>query len=217
MSFPTPELLFQSTNREGFESEIKAAFNRKSTRQIMRAYRLSKYGHRNQWRDDGTRYFDHPKALALLLVRLGVRNAAVIIVALLHDIVEDSFILLFEDVQYWFGTTAERSLRMVTKDKKAGMTVEEYFERMADDGPASWLVKLADRLHNLRTLPDSDDPVKHAKCKQKKLNQVDETRRFILPLALKLAKSRRYNKLGIWFHEQLTQWCNIREEEGHAA
>ena len=215
MPFPNSDFLFQPTDRAGFQAEIAQVFKSKVCEQIMRAYRLSKNGHRNQWRDDGTRYFDHPKALALLLVRLGVSDPVVIIVALLHDIIEDSFILLFADVRYWFGRLAEHCLNMVTKDKKAGMTTEQYFARMAADGPRSWLVKCADRLHNLRTLPDSDEPEKHQRCLKKKFDQVTETRKYILPLAAALAAYPRYGKVGAWFHAKLAArphgtigaWC----------
>lgn len=210
-------LLMQATNREGFEAAIRPYFLPSECEQIMRAYRLAKYGHKDQMREGGMRYFEHPKVLALLLVRLGVRDAAVIIAALLHDVIEDSFILEPADVEAWFGGTVCLTVKLVTKDKKEGLTLEQYFARLLSGGPRGWLVKLADRLHNMSTLVDSEDPDKRERFRLKKVKQVAETREFVLPLAVALSRAPGYEQLRIWFLGQLTAWCARREEEAAAA
>lgn len=210
-------MLMQATNKAGFEQAIRPYFLPSECVQIMRAYKLSKYGHRDVMREDGTRYFEHPKILALLLVRLGVRNAAVICAALLHDVVEDSFILELDDIEAFFGVLVCHLVHMVTKDKLEGLTIEEYFARLSNDGPLSWLVKLADRLHNLSTLVTGSDPDRQEHFRNKKRKQVKETRDFILPLAVKLSQTPGFETIGQFFYDALTEWCNFREEEANLA
>jgi (p)ppGpp synthase/HD superfamily hydrolase len=238
MTFPMRQHLFNPTDRAGFEREIAAVFSKRNCRKIMQAYRLSKYGHRNQWRDSGERYFDHPKALALAAVRLGIRDASIIIALLLHDIREDSHILLRRDIVQWFGIRSDHYVEFVTKDKTdPHFTSEGYFARLAKDGPGisntiaqvfgvhigrfarwllqdhpgSWVVKLIDRLHNLSTLYDNG--TEHERFLRKKARQVEETRANILPLALKLSKVFGYEALGQYLYTQISALCDQRERE----
>ena len=238
MKFPTLQELFQPTDRAGFEREIAAVFTPRECRKIMQAYRLSKYGHRNQWRDSGERYFDHPKILALAAVRLGVRNASIIIALLLHDVREDSHILLRRDIVQWFGRPSDHYVEFVTKDKTdPNFTTERYFTRLTNDGPflsntiarvfgqhagmfvrwilqdhpGAWVVKLIDRLHNLSTLYDNG--TEHERFLRKKARQVDETRVKILPLAVKLSKIFGYEELGQYLQREITALCDQRERE----
>lgn len=212
MKTPQSALLLHGTDRRGFEDEIRPHFTAADFDRIMSAYRLSKYGHRNQFRDTGERYFEHPKILALLLVRLGVYDADVIIAALLHDVIEDSYILEKQDVTNWFGARCCNFIMKVTKLKNpdGSFDLVAYFAAMLADEVGTWLVKLADRLHNLSTLPDGTDAASKLKCRQKKDKQVAETNQFILPLATKLANTKGYEKLGKWFYDELTLWCQYR-------
>jgi (p)ppGpp synthase/HD superfamily hydrolase len=183
-------------------------------------------------RENGVRYFEHPKAIAVLLVRLGIRDAAVICAALLHDVVEDSFILLYADIGIYCCSHTQHLVRILTKDKLNGMTIHQYFDRLGNDTPESWIGKLGDRWHNLQTLVDSEDPIEHEKYRRKKLKQVMETREFIIPLARKLASLSKYRTLGFWlplrkkwvaranygdlgrwFERELTALCDQREAE----
>lgn len=240
MTYPTLQELFRLPDRAGFEREIAAVFSPRQCEEIMRAYRLSKYGHRNQRRDSGERYFDHPKSLAIAAVRLGVRDPAIIIALLLHDIREDSHILTRRDIVLWFGHRADHYIDLVTKDKTdPKFTSEGYFRRLANDGPGisniiahvfgswvgqftrwlfkdhpgSWIVKLIDRLHNLSTLYDNGDPAQHAHFVNKKARQVEETRKEILPLAQKLSKVFGYENLGWYLDTQISALCDQRERE----
>jgi (p)ppGpp synthase/HD superfamily hydrolase len=209
--------LLEATNRAGFEKAIGPFFLPSECWQIMAAYSLSKYGHRDQVREAGGRYFEHPKVLALLLVRLGVRNADVICAALLHDVIEDTFILQPEHLERWFGGGVCHIVTYVTKDPLNGLTKEQYFARITGDDFRTWLVKLADRLHNMSTLADCDEPVEKERLRRKKLDQVAETRTYILPLAHLLVKVPGYDAIGQFFIDELTALCNSREAEATVA
>ncbi|HEY9774693.1 MAG TPA: HD domain-containing protein [Planktothrix sp.] len=200
--------------RRAFEHLIAPHFLPSEQRQIMRAYRLAKYGHQSQRREGGQRYFEHVKAVAAMLVIIGVRDANVICAALLHDVIEDTFILFFEDIEEWFGKDVCHPVNMVTKRK--GISKRLYFSRLSGDSAPSWLVKCADRTHNMSTLVDGDEQSR-AKYLAKKKKQVIETRKHIIPLAEKLAQTPGYEEIGAWFVHQLTGWSDLREQEVHAA
>lgn len=206
--------LMSGLNRAGFEKLIAPHFLPSEQRKIMQAYRLSKYGHRDQMREGGGRYFEHPKALAILLIRLGVRDVDVICAALLHDTVEDTFIIEFADIEEWFGGGTCLLVKLVTKEK--GLSPRQYIVRLSNGDPRAWLVKCADRLHNMSTL-DSADPAMQDHFRKKKVKQAKETRKKILPLAEKLAHTPGFEELGQYFVAALTYWCERREKEAAAA
>lgn len=205
--------LLTGTNRSGFEKLIDPYFLPWQKKKIMQAYRLAKYGHQTQVRQDGGRYFEHPKSLALCLIRLGVRDHEVICAALLHDVVEDTYILELEDIEEWFGPGVCLLVKLLTKEK--GLSLKRYIERLAAGDPRAWLVKCADRLHNMSTL-DAPDASLHEFFRAKKIKQVKETRKKILPLALKLAAAPGYEELGRFFVEALEYWCQRRASEAVA-
>lgn len=210
--FPTStSTLFHGVDRSGFEAEVRPHFSPANFERIMQAYRLSKYGHRNQFRDQGGRYFEHPKVVAIALVRVGLYDTDVIIAALLHDVIEDSYILEERDVAQWFGPRACRIIMKVTKLKKEGVPFDlvAYFIAISDDEPGTWFVKLMDRLHNLSTLPEGKTPREKRSCQKRKNKQVLETRQFILPLAEKMAQTPGYQEWGRWFIQELNYWCDL--------
>src|SRR5690349_9219191 len=102
--------------RADYEELIKKHFIPSQVRLIMLGYRLSKHGHRGQMRDGGGRYFDHPREVSLILLRQGVYDHEVIITALLHDVMEDSFILTWEDLEFIFGSRVCGLVKLVTKE-----------------------------------------------------------------------------------------------------
>ena len=211
---PVAEHTFQlyqahTTTRRPFEDMVHFHFPGDEQR-IMLAYRLSKYGHKGQMRRGGDRYFEHPKSVALLLIEVGVREADVIIAALLHDLDEDSHILSHWDIQFIFGIRVLNLVKAMTKDKSR--TEEQYYvDLFANPDPGAQIEKCADRTHNLSTLTDSADPEQQKKCIRKKKEQAEETRAVVLPLADKLAATRGYELIGKWFQFQLTSWCEIHE------
>lgn len=171
------------TNREKFLSKLK--LSSEELRYVSAAYAFSKYGHRGQKRDGGERYFEHPKAVAEILInelKLS-SNWKLIVTALLHDILEDSFLLDEERIGINFGEDVARWVKILSKEQGI-----DYYKRLNDCIECGeWiviLVKLADRLHNLRTLPSKCD-----KTAQKRY--ITETKKHYIPLAKKLSETVR--------------------------
>lgn len=168
--------------REDFEKLLRQHFSEKDFNLIILAYRLAKNGHRGKFRDNGVRYFEHVKGTALILLNEAeIFDRDTIIIALLHDINEESFILTNWDIAHIFGNEVSATIPLLTKvsaiEKKAGITKEEkeYIDKIARSDQKTKIVKLADRLHNLRDMESWS-----AERKQK---LADETEEYILPWA----------------------------------
>lgn len=122
---------------------------------VQAAYAFSKGAHRNQMRDDGTtRYFEHCKSVAWILGNeLSITDDwQLIVIALLHDSKEDSFLLSDKRLELNFGPLVRQAIDDLSK--RPGEDHAAYLARMAEPG-VDWrvvMVKLADRLHNLRTI-----------------------------------------------------------------
>ncbi len=144
---------------------------------VQFAYFASKYGHARQVRDDGSRYFDHPKAAAWIYIyELGGRDPRAIILLLLHDISEDAYLLSPYRIGLNLGKKTALDVRAVTKLPKGKETTEEYMARVIAQGPWAILAKLCDRLHNLRSLFGCTE--------EKRLSQIAETKKYHLPLLI---------------------------------
>ncbi|HEX2910840.1 MAG TPA: HD domain-containing protein [Chloroflexia bacterium] len=187
--------------RPEYEELLRKYFIPSQVRLIMMAYRFSKYGHRGQSRDGGERYFNHPRAASLILIEQGVYDHEVIIAALLHDVMEDSFILTWEDLEYIFGSRVCTIVKQVTKE--SWMAKEEYMPRLVNGLPEAWLVKLADRLHNMSTLDTC--------TREKQLKQIKETREKIMPLCHRLAQKPNYAGQAAWFEREIEARCRDLE------
>ena len=161
---------------------------------IERAYFKAEVAHAGQFRKSGEPYFTHCVAVAHILAEMKL-DAEAIAAALMHDIVEDTSITI-EELRVEFGTTIASIVDGVTKLKNLPLKPEgdkksrsadrelEYIRKMAlamGDDVRVVLVKLADRLHNMRTLgymsPDKQAVI------------AKETLDIFAPLA---------NRLGIW-------------------
>ncbi len=125
---------------------------------LIRAYEYAKEAHRNQKRASGEPYFIHPCAVAEILVDLGL-DAETIAAALLHDVIEDTP-ATEDDIRREFGEGVLSLVSGVTKlDKIVFKSQEEeeaenfrkIFIAMAKDIRVI-IIKLADRLHNMRSL-----------------------------------------------------------------
>jgi GTP pyrophosphokinase len=161
---------------------------------IERAYQYADKAHEGQKRKSGEPYMIHCVAVAQILAELRM-DAQTISAALLHDVVEDTPITL-EDLEANFGIDVARLVDGVTKMErlptdveamkggKAGSRESEYLRKtflaMGNDIRVI-LIKLADRLHNMRTL--------HYLPPEKQRRMARETMEIFAPLA---------NRLGIW-------------------
>jgi len=138
---------------------------------IQKAYIFSKESHGNQKRHSGDLYFSHPVAVAEILTELKLDQES-IITALLHDVVEDTEVTL-EEIEKEFGEEIARLVDGVTKLGKietvpANERLAENFRKLTlamSEDIRVLLVKLADRLHNMRTLfyvPSQEKKIKKA-------------------------------------------------------
>jgi GTP pyrophosphokinase len=154
---------------------------------VRRAYGYAAEAHDGQRRVSGGPYIEHPAAVALLLAQLGLDPAA-IAAALLHDVPEDTA-RTNEDIRREFGDEIARLVEGVTKlsqfsgkssDERQAENIRKMFLAMAEDLRVV-VIKLADRLHNMRTLGALPPE------KQQRISK--QTLEIYAPLA---------HRLGIW-------------------
>ncbi len=169
------------------EEELLAHHPQADVAAVRKAWLFAVEAHGAQRRASGEAYVSHPLAVAEILVKLGLDQAA-IIAALLHDIPEDTDYQI-ADLESRFGAEVGRLVDGVTKlSKFAGRSHEEQQAEnirkmllaMAQDLRVV-LIKLADRLHNMRTL--------EALSHDKKVRIARQTAEIYVPLA---------ERLGIW-------------------
>ncbi len=125
---------------------------------IEAAGRASAAAHAEQYRRSGEPYVTHPIAVAAIVAELGL-DAPTVVAALLHDAVEDTGLTL-ESIEAQFGPVVARvvdgvtkldRLQFDTKEAQQAATIRKMLVAMASDWRVL-LIKLADRLHNMRTL-----------------------------------------------------------------
>lgn len=157
------------------------------TKLIMKAYNLADGKHKNQCRKSGEPYIIHPMNVAYILADIGLDDET-ICAALLHDTVEDTDVT-DEDLRREFGEDVANMVAGVTKLNKLQFTsieeqqVEDYrkmFLAMGKDIRVI-LIKLADRLHNMRTLKYLS--------RERQIANAKETQELYAPLA---------NRLGVY-------------------
>ena len=125
---------------------------------INRAYVFSVQKHGSQKRASGDPYFSHPIEVAGILTDFNLDDQT-IVTALLHDTIEDTLVT-YEEIEKAFGKDVARMVDGVTKlskieamseNERAAENLRKFLLAMSDDIRVL-LVKLADRLHNMRTL-----------------------------------------------------------------
>jgi GTP pyrophosphokinase len=148
---------------------------------ILQAYTVADTAHNGQLRKSGDAYITHPVSVATILARLGLDDIT-IASALLHDAVEDTGVSL-ADIEAQFGPVVASIVDGVTKleriqfdsrQAQQAATMRKMLVAMAKD-PRVLLIKLADRLHNMRTIAAMDE------WKQERIAQ--ETLDIYAPLA----------------------------------
>jgi GTP pyrophosphokinase len=134
----------------------RGAHPKVDSRLLQRGYDLAEECHRGQLRKSGDPYITHPLAVATILAELGM-DTTTLVAALLHDTVEDTGLTL-DDITAEFGSEVAHLVDGVTKLDKVKFgaaaeaeTIRKMVVAMARD-PRVLVIKLADRLHNMRTL-----------------------------------------------------------------
>ena len=155
---------------------------------LRRAYKLAYDHHKGQKRNSGEDYIIHPLNVAMILADMHM-DTPTIIAGLLHDTIEDTDVT-YDDIKNMFreeianlvdGVTKLKKLNYKTKQEKQAENIRKMVLAMAKDIRVI-IVKLADRLHNMRTLEYMTD----AKKKEKAL----ETLEIYAPIADRLGMSK---------------------------
>ena len=148
---------FNEVTIEDILNKQKENYPNADTELIRRAYEYAKENHGDQCRKSGEPYMIHPMNVAYILAQLELDDET-LCAALLHDVVEDTP-KTHEDLVKDFGTTIAEMVAGVTKLGKLRYTTQEeeqvenyrkMFLAMGKDIRVI-LIKLADRLHNMRT------------------------------------------------------------------
>ncbi len=151
---------------------------------IRRAFDLALNAHKDMRRKSGEPYIYHPIAVARIVAEeIGLGTTSVI-GALLHDTVEDTYITL-DDIEHIFGEQVRKIINGLTKiegvfDHTTSIQAENFRKMLLtlSDDIRVILIKLADRLHNMRTL--------ESMRRDKQLKIASETRYMYAPLAHRL-------------------------------
>ena len=180
------EALIYVTVHELF-TNLEKRFDHESMERIRAGFAFAKEAHKTQKRNSGEPYIFHPIAVARIIGEELMLGADTIIAAFLHDVVEDTEYTA-EHIEASFGPDVKTLVMAVTKDKTNNGNNDTVqvgnYKRILDsinDDIRALLIKLADRLHNMRTL-NSMKPVKQMKI-------AGETDYFYAPIA---------NRLGLY-------------------
>jgi GTP pyrophosphokinase len=177
--------------RESFEALlrlVKARNSRIDGKELQRAYAFAQESHAGQKRLSGEDFVEHPVAVATVLADLGL-DLPTLQAALLHDVVEDTD-LTREDIRREFGDQVATIVDGLTKldrikfrsrEQEQAENVRKMMIAMAEDIRVL-LIKLADRLHNMRTL--------QVFSRQKQEQKANETLEIFAPLAHRLGVHR---------------------------
>jgi len=146
---------------------------------LAKAYELAEEVHRNQKRDHGEAYFNHPLKVANFLIdECEIYDPDLIAVALLHDVLEDSPIKL--QINDLFAGKIASKVEALTKPPKIFLSRNKknkaYLNQIIKAGKDVILIKLVDRLQNLLELDKSPIPGKRRRY-------ITETKKLYLPLA----------------------------------
>jgi GTP pyrophosphokinase len=150
----------------GVLRSIKNPRNREESRTIRKAFNVAVKAHQNTRRKSGEPYIFHPLAVARICAEEIGLGPTSVVCAFLHDTVEDTSLTL-EDIDTLFGTSVRNIIDGLTKisgDLDLSKSSQaESFKKMFLTIPEDVrviLIKLADRLHNMRTLDSMRDDKK---------------------------------------------------------
>jgi GTP diphosphokinase / guanosine-3',5'-bis(diphosphate) 3'-diphosphatase len=168
----------------GLLRTCKRIRDKEDTRMIRKAFNLALDAHKHMRRKSGEPYIYHPIAVARICSEEIGLGPTAIVCALLHDTVEDTDVTL-EDIQAMFGKKVARIIDGLTKmsgvfDSTSSLQAENFRKMLLtlSDDVRVIIIKLADRLHNMRTLG--------AMRPDKRLKIASETLYLYAPLAHRL-------------------------------
>lgn len=164
--------------------DIKTNYSTEQCEKLIQAYNFAKEAHKGQKRQSGEDYFVHPCAVSEILIGLGL-DYETVIAAFLHDVIEDTP-HTSEEIEELFGknvvmlvngVTKLDRLQFQTKEDEQAENLRKMFFAMSDDIRVI-IIKLADRLHNMRTLS--------FKAPEKQVATARETLDIYAPIAARL-------------------------------
>ena len=167
---------------EELERRLLGAVGGNTWPPVHEALALAKEKHAGQLRKDGTEFIRHPLRVALLLLEVGgIDQADMLCAALLHDLVEDTEVDIFE-VEDRFGHKVGDLVRALTlppleSGQSAHQQAMGHFQHLSWEGRDPQILRSADRLDNVKTLAGSLTP-------QREAEYLKETREGLLPLTL---------------------------------
>ena len=181
-------------NNNELINKIKSYNKFLNSETLNKAYNFALNAHQNQKRDEGVPYIIHPVAVANILTDLKL-DSATITTGLLHDTIEDTNVT-FETVKKEFGEEVANLVDGVTKisaleDKASNISKAENFRKLilaTSKDIRVLLVKLADRLHNMRTII-------FVKDKDKIIRKAKETMEIYAPLADRMGMNKIRDEL----------------------
>ena len=171
---------------EALFERLSARFDEEEITLLRKAYSLARTAHEGQFRKGGDPYIMHPVAVATIIAEDFMMDANSVAAGFLHDVVEDTDTTI-DDIRREFGDDVAFLVQVVTKPKshapgQADLAKQENnFRQLLDSmrrDIRAVLIKLADRLHNMRSL-GSMQPVKQMKI-------AGETDFFYAPFANRL-------------------------------
>ena len=181
-------------NNNELIDQIKSYNRFLNSESLNKAYNFALEAHYNQKREEGVPYIIHPVAVAKILTELKL-DSATITTGLLHDTIEDTNVT-YETVKKEFGEEVANLVEGVTKisaleDKASSDSKAENFRKLilaTSKDIRVLLVKLADRLHNMRT-------IQFVKDEKKIIRKAKETMEIYAPLADRMGMNRIRDEL----------------------
>jgi (p)ppGpp synthase/HD superfamily hydrolase len=216
----TSTIKYECIGREEFEKLLYLKMRPDDVALVMDAYNDAKVAldHKQLKRIGGERAFEHSKRVALILIlEFRIYDPDMVISALLHDVVEDTFMFgsiteAPDRIQRRYGKRVATFVLALTKEPCDNPLVKAdrdhcYFDNIMYEGPKTIIIKSADRLDNLRSIAPCSDSHKH--------HYMNETRDHVMPMVRQAANVLPSGiRLCVMdAHNEMAAICGRLEEE----